>query len=398
MKKRNLFVQTCCHALQVFSFRSILAFAVILSFAAKTGVAADHPTLPIGAKAPDFSLKGVDGKMYSLKDFSKAKALMIVFTCVHCPTAQAYEDAIMQIVKDYKSKGLAVVAISPNDPKSIRLDELGFTDLGDSYEDMVIRAKDKQFNFPFLFDGETSAASLKYGPQATPHVFIFDKDRTLRYSGRIDDGLGVPGKAKSFNTKKALDELLAGQTITVPKTKTFGCSIKWPEKQSLTNAEELSWAKEKVTIEDIGIDSAKALLGNKSNNYRLINVWATWCGPCVTEFPEFVTINRMYRQREFELTTISMDDPSRKKNALAFLTKKQASTKNYILTGDKYQFIDVLNKDWEGSLPYTILLAPGGKVLYSKQGLIDPLELKKLIVNSMGRVFELPPNIKIPEE
>lgn len=106
----------------------------------------------------------------------------------------------------------------------------------------------------------------------------------------------------------------------------------------------------------------------------------------------------MYRQREFELTTISMDDPSRKKNALAFLTKKQASTKNYILTGDKYQFIDVLNKDWEGSLPYTILLAPGGKVLYSKQGLIDPLELKKLIVNSMGRVFELPPNIKIPEE
>jgi hypothetical protein len=109
-------------------------------------------------------------------------------------------------------------------------------------------------------------------------------------------------------------------------------------------------------------------------------------------------INHMYRLREFELVTISMDDTSRKANVLNFLTKKRASSANYILTGDKYQFIDQLNKDWEGSLPYTILLAPGGKVLYSKQGAIDPMELKKLIVNSMGRVFVLPANIKIPQD
>ena len=393
MKKTRLTMLNCINAIRLFTFSVILSLTPSLSFALNP-LAEEHPTLPIGSQAPDFSLPGVDGKTYSLKDFKNANVLMVVFTCVHCPTAQAYEDALNQFVSDYQSKGIAVVAISPNDPKSIRLDELGFTDLSDGFDDMKIRAKDKSFKFPFLYDGETSLASMKYGPQATPHVFLFDKNRVLKYTGRIDDGLGMPGRAKSFETKMALEQMLANQAVTVEKTKTFGCSVKWPEKHTLTNAEEQSWAKEKVSIEEIGLDSVKALLSNKSSNYRLINVWATWCGPCLTEFPEFMTINRMYRQREFELVTISMDDISRKTNALNFLVKKQASSTNYILTGDKYQFIEDLNKNWEGSLPYTIFLAPGGEVIYSKQGLIDPLELKKLIVNTMGRVFEIPASYK----
>ena len=366
---------------------------LILSFVSSLH-AEEHPVLPIGSPAPDFSLPGIDGKTYSLKDFNKANILVVVFTCVHCPTAQGYEDALIQLTSDYKSKGVAIVAISPNDPSSIRLDELGYTDLSDSFEDMKIRDKHKKFNFPYLYDGETSATSMKYGPQATPHAFIFDKDRKLRYTGRIDDGLGERGRAKIFDAKAALDQLLANQPVSVEKTKTFGCSIKWPEKENLTIAEAAGWAKEKVTIEDLSIDSVATLLGNHTDNFRLINVWATWCGPCVTEFPEFVTINRMYRQREFEFVSVSIDDVSRKTNALNFLTKKQASAKNYIFTGDKYQFIDKLSKDWEGSLPYTVLLAPGGKVLYSKQGLIDPMELKKLIADSMGRAFNLPADFK----
>src|SRR5215831_18072640 len=105
--------------------------------------AEDHPTLAIGAKAPAFSLPGVDGKTYSLASFKNAKLLVIVFTCNHCPTAQAYEQRIMQLAKEYTSKGVAVVAIMPNDPDAIRLDELGYTDLGDSYAEMKIRAKQK---------------------------------------------------------------------------------------------------------------------------------------------------------------------------------------------------------------------------------------------------------------
>ncbi len=176
------------------------------------------PTLAIGSKAIDFSLPGVDGKTYTLKDFSSSPILLIVFTCNHCPTAQAYEERLKQLVVDYSGKGVAVVAINPNDPLSVRLDEMGYTDLGDSFEDMKIRAKDQEFNFPYLYDGETSELSKKYGPQTTPHVFIFDKERILRYTGRIDD-VEKPGGAKVHDTRATLDAMIAGKPVPVEKTK-----------------------------------------------------------------------------------------------------------------------------------------------------------------------------------
>lgn len=351
-----------------------------------TAFAEDPKPLEIGAKAPDFSLPATDGKTYSLRDFDKDNVLVIIFTCNHCPTAQAYEDRIKQMVLDYQAKGVAIIGISPNDPLCVRLDEMGYTDVGDSFEDMKIRAKDKQFNFPYLYDGENSKISMQYGPQATPHVFIFDKNRTLHYSGRIDDG-EKPGTAKTHDTRNAIEALLAGQPVPVEKTKTFGCSIKWPDKRDYADKAPGEWAKEKVTLEEIDLDGVKKLLTNEGINHKLINVWATWCGPCVVEFPSFLEMNRMYRNREFELITISLDEIGKKPNALNFLTKKQASTKNYIFKGDKYAFIEVMNKKWEGALPYTVFLAPGGKALYSKQGIIEPLELKRLIAESIGRIY-----------
>ncbi|MEJ7645248.1 MAG: redoxin family protein [Chryseolinea sp.] len=364
--------------------KKILILAVLFS---RLSFAMDDPSpLPIGSPAPDFSLPATDGKTYSLKDFASHKILVIVFTCNHCPTAQAYEDRIKQLVTDYGPNGVGVVAISPNDPLSVRLDELGYTDVGDSFDEMKIRAKDKTYNFPYLYDGETSAASMKYGPQATPHVFIFDEKRKLRYTGRIDDG-EKPGTAKTHDTRNVLDALLEGKPLQVEKTKIFGCSVKWPSKRDYADKAPEEWAKEKVTIDDIDLDELKSLLKNDGVNYKLVNVWATWCGPCVTEFPEFVNMNRMYRNREFELVTISLDEMGRKQNALNFLTKKQASMKNYIFKGDKYAFIDGLDKKWEGSLPYTLFIAPGGKIIYGKQGLIDPLTLRKIIAENIGRIY-----------
>jgi thiol-disulfide isomerase/thioredoxin len=364
--------------------RSLVIFTLILWQSA--WAIEDPATLPIGSAAPDFTLPAVDGKSYSLKDFASYKILTIIFSCNHCPTAQAYEDRIKQLVIDYKSKGVGVVVISPNDPLSVRLDELGYTDLSDSFEEMKIRAKDKAYNFPYLYDGETSATSMKYGPQATPHVFIFDEKRLLRYTGRIDDG-EKPGTAKTHDTRNALDAMVAGKPVPVEKTKTFGCSIKWPSKRDWADKAPEQWAKEKVAIEDLDVSQLKSLIKNEGQNYKLINVWATWCGPCVTEFPEFVNMNRMYRNREFELITISMDEMERKPNALNFLTKKQASMKNYIFKGDKYAFIEALDKNWEGSLPYTLFIAPGGKIIYGKPGLIDPLALKKVIAENIGRIY-----------
>jgi len=374
-------------------FMLVLACLILHTAQAQTQTV-QHPILAIGAQAPDFSLPGVDGKTYSLKNFAGSKYLVVIFTCDHCPTAQAYEDTIKQLVTEYKPHSVAFVAISPSDPKSIRLDEMGYTDLSDNFAEMKIRAKDKQFNFPYLFDGATSATAMLYGPQATPHVFIFDRQRKLRYTGRIDNSLGTPGTAKIFDTRNALNELLADRPVTVEKTKTFGCSVKWPEKHELANDEASKFKDEPVTLDDITIDSVKSLMANQTNKYRLVNIWATWCGPCVTEFPDFVTINRMYRLREFETISISMDDISRKTNALGFLQKKEASFQNYILNGDKYQFIDAVDKDWQGALPYTALIAPGGKIIYSTQGAINALAMKKLVVNSLGRVMVIPEQYK----
>ena len=211
----------------------------------------DHPSLPIGSQAPPFSLPGTDGKIYSLSSFSKSDVLVIIFTCNHCPTAQAYEDRIIQLTRDYASRNVSVIAIMPNDPSSINLDELGYTDMGDSFEEMKLRAKEKKFNYPYLYDGENEKVSLAYGPIATPHVFIFDKNRILRYSGRIDDMEKPTNTPTKMDTRNAIDELLAGKPVTVSTTKVFGCSIKWAEKSNWIDKAKLSWASEPVSIDTI---------------------------------------------------------------------------------------------------------------------------------------------------
>ena len=168
----------------------------------------DHPTLAIGSKAPPFSLKGVDGKIYTLASFSKYNILVVIFTCNHCPTAQAYEDRIKKLVTDYSPKNVAFAVISGNDPLALRLDEMDFSDLGDSYEEMKIRAKDKQFNFPYLYDGETQKVTRAYGPVATPHVFVFDKERKLRYVGRVDDTEWPHKEPQTTDARNAIEALL----------------------------------------------------------------------------------------------------------------------------------------------------------------------------------------------
>jgi peroxiredoxin len=355
-----------------------------------TRYVSDHPTLPIGSPAPPFSLQATDGKTYSLSSFRKADVLVIVFTCNHCPTAQAYEDRIIKLTKDYSAKNVAVLAIMPNDPTSINLDELGYTDMGDSFEEMKLRAKEKNFNFPYLFDGENEKVSLAYGPIATPHAFIFDKSRILRYSGRIDD-MEKPTKTPTvMDARVAIDELLAGKPVSVPTTKVFGCSIKWAEKSSWIDKARANWAKEPVTIDSINEQGIKDLLQNHSDKLRLINVWATWCGPCVTEFPEFITMNRMYRKRDFEFVSISADEMAKENKALEYLQKQQASSKNYIFSGDsKYKLIEAIDPKWQGALPYTVLVEPGGKIVFAKEGIIDPAEVKKAIVENkyIGRYY-----------
>jgi thiol-disulfide isomerase/thioredoxin len=349
------------------------------------------PTLAVGSAAPDFDLPGVDGRRYSLKDFASAKVLVVVFTCNHCPTAQAYEGRIQKLEADYAKKGVALVAISPNDPKAVRPDELGYSDLGDSFEEMKIRAKERGFAFPYLYDGDTQAVTRKYGPVATPHVFVFDAARKLRFTGRVDDGEN-PAKIKVQDTRNAIDALLAGQAPPVEKTKVFGCSIKWADKANWVEEGKKRWAEEEISLTATDAAGLMALASNDSAKLRLINVWATWCGPCVIEFPDLVTINRMYRGRGLEVVTVSADPPEKRDAALAFLKEKQASTRNFVFeTGDPYAMIEAVDAEWQGALPHTMLVAPGGKVIYRSEGAFEPLALRKAIVGYIGRYYHSVP-------
>ena len=362
---------------------------LLLILSSGLSMAAEVPSLEIGAKAPDFSLPGIDGKAHSLHDYDDAEILVIIFTCNHCPTAQAYEERIKKLVSDYQPKGVTFVAISPNDPQAVRLDEMGYTDLNDDFESIKIRAKDKGFNFPYLYDGETQEVSHKYGPVATPHVFVFDKDRMLRYRGRVDDS-EKPAGIKVQDTRNAIDALLAGKPVPVTTTKTFGCSIKWADKRSGVAQAFEQWAKEPVTLEEKSHADIADIIKNDTPNYILFNAWATWCGPCVAEFPTLVEVNRMYRNRDFQLITLCVDDLKNKEKALAFLQKQQASMTNYIINADDiYKLIEIVDPEWQGAIPHTLLIAPGGEVVYRHNGMItDPLELKKQIVNKLGRVYK----------
>ncbi len=368
----------------------LLAAITALFLAAGLGAAESEKirTLDIDEKAPNFNLRGVDGRKYRLADFARADILVVIFTCNHCPTAQAYEDRIKKLAADYKGKGVAVVAISPNDPQAVRLDELGYTDVSDSLEDMKIRAKDERFNFPYLYDGDTQKVSRAYGPVATPHVFIFDKERKLRYVGRVDDS-ETPDKVKSHDARNAIEALLAGEKVPVEKTRAFGCSIKWAGKRgSVTEAFE-RWAKEPVSLEMIDADGVRKIIKNDSQKLRLVSIWATWCGACVVEFPELVAIHRMYRGRDFELITISADSPHRKDVALSFLKKQQASCRNYLFSSeDMYQLVEAVGRESFDGIPYTLLIKPGGEIIYRRLGIIDPLELKKAIVEYLGRTYK----------
>ena len=353
--------------------------------------AAEHSALPLGSALPDFKLPGVDGKDYTPADFSQAQLLAVVFTSNHCPTAQNYEERLKKLADDYKARGVAVVAINPNHAEAVRLDEMGYTDLGDTFDEMKIRSAHGSFNFPYLDDGPTQAVVAKFGAIATPHVFIFDRERRLRFQGRIDDS-EREDLVKHHDVRDALDALLAGRQPGVQTTKVFGCSIKWADKLTDNQRWREKVAKEPVKLARADASALRELKANSgTGKVRMINVWATWCGPCVSEFDELVEQNLRFRHRDFELVTLAAQFPDEEAKVLKFLEKKQASTRNLIFgSTDKYALLEALDPEWNGALPHTLLIAPDGKVLYRQTGSLDFIAIRRAIVPALNAITPWP--------
>jgi peroxiredoxin len=343
----------------------------------------EHPVLPIGSALPDFSLPGVDGKTHKAGQYASTKLLAVVFESNHCPVSQLYESRIEKLYEDYRRKGVTLVAINPNNPKTVRLDELGYTDVTDSLPEMKLRARLRGIEWPYLYDGDTQAISIKFGAVATPHIFIFDQQRKLRYQGRIDDNQREE-LVKSHDARNALDALLADRPVPVAETTAFGCTTKWLSKAS---GVEQEWARiqaEPVTVDMVGAEDLKKLRANPTDKVTLVHFWATSCPSCASQLFDLETTYRMYRKRAFDLVTVNTNVPAEAPAVLAALKKQYASSQNkQFATADRAGLQAAWGAKWNLAQPLTMVIAPGGQVLYQREGKIDILEVRRIILAAM---------------
>jgi len=196
---------------------------------------------------------------------------------------------------------------------------------------------------------------------------------------------------KVHDTRAAIDALLDGREPAVTSTKVFGCSIKWKDKA----AGNVQWlervAKEPVAVEAVDAAALSALRAGGSGKVRMIHVWATWCGPCVAEFPDIVETNLRFRGRDFELITVAAEPPAMTEKVRTFLQKHHASMRNLIFAdADKYKMIEALDPEWSGALPYTLIVAPDGRVLHRETGGLDFVELRRRLLPALDAVQPWP--------
>ena len=361
--------------------------------------------LKIGDAAPDFSLPGIDGKTHTLADYKAAKVLMIAFISNHCPDSHAAEARILKLLEDTKDKGFGLVGINPNNPDGLSIDELGYSKYNDGFEDMKKYAVESKFNFPYLYDGETQATAKAYGCLATPHVFVFDAERKLRYKGQFDDSrFAEASTVKTNDARNAVEALLDGKPVPVDVTRPHGCSTKWITKKTKIAELNEKWDKTPVDVETIDAAGVAVLRKNGTKKLRLFNVWATTCVPCVAEFSELVMTARKFGMRDFELITFSTDDPKDSEKVKAFLEKKGAGlmdrlkpslkaegrkTNSYIFSGaDTKELMNALDPEWPGGIPHTVLISPKGEVIWRHNGAVDGEELRAKVFEFLGAYYK----------
>lgn len=359
--------------------------------------------LALGAEAPAFKLEGTDGKFYTLDSFKEAQILVVVFTSNHCPDARASRQRMNTFAKEYDAKGVKMVAISGNDPDSLSPWELGYSVYGDTFEEMKIVAKEESYVHPFLYDGVTQEVSMAYGALATPHTFVFDAERKLVYQGRFDNGRRDPGPASENNVIEIVNSMLAGKKIDpeLAITRPFGCSTKWLWKRDNVKKAQAQWDDLPVTIEALDIETAKKIAKNETGKVRVINFWSTTCGPCIAEFPDLAYANQRFSRRPFDMITVSIDAKEDAAEVQQFLEKEHLpvspknkksleqegrTTNNYHFQSDDLDGLaNAVDAKWPGPIPYTVIIAPGGEIVYRHTGEVDPVEFTRAIVTQLEK-------------
>ena len=371
---------------RVSSLLVVVAAAVVVSACGDS----DRPRIAQGAAAPDFSLPGVDGKVHSLGEYAGSRVLAVVFTGNSCPAAQLYEARLRKLAADYRDRGVTLVAVNPNRPAALQLQDLSFSDVGESLDDMKARAAHRQISYPYLSDGEAQALTRAFGVVSTPHIFVFDRDRKLQYEGRIDDNLREDA-VQSPDARNGIDAVLAGKPAPVARTRVNGCRVKGLDGAAKASQAQAEADKGDVPLTMAGAEDLKKLRQNGTGKLLLVNFWATWCAPCAREFPDLEATYRMYRSRNLEFVSVSVNDPEERAAVVKFLQEHRATHDNRLFaTSDVYGLQAAFDPDMPAPVPYTVLLGPGGEVRYQELGELDTMKLRRAILANLPEDPQFP--------
>jgi peroxiredoxin len=352
-------------------------------------IASDHSNssaqataaVAIGAAAPEFELPDLSGQSHALKNY-RGKPTIITFISARCPISNLYKDRIKAVANDYSKRGVNFLAINSSADESLG--------------DIRAYAEANQLNFTILKDDGNVVADA-YAAERTPKVYVLDAEGALRYRGRIDNSQNIR-LAKQHDLRAALEELLSGKPVTVADTQAMGCVIKRVQDGRVQDLAQSKTAKpvpgksaKPATARPAPAKPASAtsaampkivplkpaafadMLKQRAGNVVVVNFWATWCGPCVVEFPEFVKLDNEYRAKGgVRFVHITADDTSDLKKAAAFLKEQKSNADQFIQdTDDPQEMIDVVFKDWQGVLPATFVYDKTGKLVFHRFGIID---------------------------
>lgn len=343
--------------------RFLLAFITALFF--MVAIAAQPPKLTVGQPAPDFALKDTTGKAHSLKAY-RGQPVVIGFVGTKCPIANAYITRMNSIAAEYKAKNVVFLGINSNVNESLNL--------------VKAHAAKAKYVFSILKDDSNLIAD-SYGASVTPEMYVIDGEGVLRYHGRVDNASDAK-RVERHDLRVALDEMLGGKPISKPDLKAFGCVINRVGGKTMTMQQKPAKAPAAASaIALLKPADFNKLKVDSQGKVLLINFWATWCAPCVAEFPEFVMIDKNYRAKGVRTIAISTDEKSDLAGAvLPFLKKQKAEFESFLSDSDDPQeLIDVVDKNWSGALPATFVFDKQGKLVFTKYGIIDREELLKVL-------------------
>ena len=313
----------------------------------------------IGQRAPDFMLADLGGKTHTLKDYL-GKTVVVTFISARCPISNAYKDRIRAVADEYSKRDVAFIGVNSNADESL--------------EEMRAYAAKNKLDFTILKDKGNVVADA-YGAERTPKVYVIDGDGVMRYQGRIDNSQN-PSMVKRNDLREALNEMLAGKPVSVAETRALGCMIK--RVQDAKAAPAKVPAKTTAAQAEPKVGTLKPADFNKFKDSArgkvlVLNFWATWCGPCVAEFPELVALDAKYRDKGVKLVGITADDPDDVQPKVIPFIKKQKVKFDIVLqdTEDPQEMFDKINKDWPGVLPATFVYDKQGNLAYSRFGIID---------------------------